>query len=176
MVEEVRPERRADEANWNKAERDETPMQSQDRHFAELLQELRVVQTGIQILMAFLLTVAFSQRFTALDHGMRILYVVTLVLGSGATSLLMAPVAFHRLVFEQRLRRQLIAASNVFALGGMVLLVCTLAAATFLITDVVIGHGWASYITAGLAIGFVLIWFVVPLFVRIRDTRGRADH
>jgi hypothetical protein len=161
----------AGDERWNKAERGETPMQSQDRHYAELLQELRVVQTGIQILMAFLLTVAFSQRFTALDHSMRILYVVTLVLGAGATSLLMAPVAFHRVVFEQRLRRQLIAASNVFALGGLVLLVLTLAAAMFLITNVVIGFGWASFVTAGLVVWFVLIWLVVPLWVRIRDAR-----
>ena len=159
----------AGEERWNKAERGETPMQSQDRHYAELLQELRVVQTGIQILMAFLLTVAFSQRFTELDHSMRILYVVTLVLGAGAISLLMAPVAFHRVVFEQRLRRQLIAASNVFALGGLVLLMLTLAAAMFLITNVVIGFGWASFVTAGLVVWFVLIWFVVPLWARVRD-------
>lgn len=173
MVKESRPERDRDEAKWNKVERDETPMQSQDRHFGELLQELRVAQTGMQILMAFLLTVAFSQRFTKLDHPMRILYVVTLVLGAGAISLLMAPVAFHRVVFEQRLRRQLIAASNVFALGGLVLLVLTLAAAMFLITEFVLGYGWATFVVAALVAWFVLIWFVLPLWIRIGDGRRR---
>ena len=71
-----------DHAEWNHAVRGETELQSVDRHFNELLQELRVAQTGVQILFAFLLGLAFTPRFpelTGTEHGV---YLVTLVLSA----------------------------------------------------------------------------------------------
>ena len=82
-------------------ERDETPAEKADRNWIELLQELRVAQTGIQILAGFLLTIPFSQRFGDMDDGYRTLYLACFGLAAIATGLLIAPVTFHRFLFGQ---------------------------------------------------------------------------
>src|SRR5712691_13298888 len=82
--------------------RTETPLERWDRNYGELLQELRVAQTGVQILFAFLLTLPFSPRFGQVSRFERATYVSTLLLAAGAAALLIAPVAFHRLVFRDR--------------------------------------------------------------------------
>ena len=75
--------------------RNETELERRDRQFGELLQELRVVQTGVQVLFAFLLGVPFASRFTTLDSGQRLLYFVALILSGLSVILLLAPTA-HR--------------------------------------------------------------------------------
>src|SRR5690349_19677592 len=98
--------------------RDETPLERWDRNFTELLQELRVAQTGVQILFAFLLTLPFTNRFTAVTGFERGVYVVTLVAAAAATALLIAPVSYHRIVFRQGRKPQLVLiASRLAALG-----------------------------------------------------------
>src|SRR5437870_4649433 len=84
------------QGSWAAQARHETPMQQADRNFNEMLQELRVAQTGTQILFAFLLTVAFQSGFHAL-HGLALaVYAVTVVTAALATCFLIAPVAIHR--------------------------------------------------------------------------------
>src|ERR1700740_353414 len=58
------PER---DEGWDWSARQETETQRLDRNWSSLLQELRVTQTGVQLLTGFLLTLPFQQRFTALD-------------------------------------------------------------------------------------------------------------
>lgn len=72
-------------------ERNETPLERADRNFGELLQELRVIQTGVQFLFAFLLTLAFTSRFPELDTVQRTTYVTTLLLTVIAAALFTAP-------------------------------------------------------------------------------------
>ena len=84
--------------------RDETPLERLDRNWDELLQELRVTQTGVQILTAFLLTVPFTNGFSQLDGFQRDCYLVVLCGSVLTTALLMAPVAYHRVLFRQRQR------------------------------------------------------------------------
>src|SRR5674536_216271 len=81
--------------------RRETPAERLDRNWNEILQELRVTQTGIQILTGFLLTVPFQQRFAELTADQRRIYLTLVVLASVTTGLLVAPVSLHRWLFRR---------------------------------------------------------------------------
>jgi hypothetical protein len=155
---------------WNFMARRETPTQRLDRNYAEILQEVRVVQTGVQLLLAFLLTVAFSPRFATFTEFQRGFYVGALVLGAAANALLIAPAAFHRLVFQRRLKRQLVLVSSRFALFGLVLLMLSISCALLLILSVTVGLGAAIWITAGALGWFTLWWYAVPLWTRVKHS------
>src|SRR5580693_9925005 len=101
------------EATGSPDPRNESPAQRDDRNLAELLQELRVVGLGVQVLFGFLLSLPFTNRFTRLSQGQRELYLATLVLAAVATALLLGPVAFHRLVFRRGQKERLVRAANV---------------------------------------------------------------
>ena len=111
-----------DHAEWNHTVRGETELQSVDRHFTELLQELRVAQTGVQILFAFLLGLAFTPRFPDLSDAQQRVYLATLVLAAVSAALLIAPVGYHRTVFRQRLRPQLVNTGHRYAIAGLFVL------------------------------------------------------
>jgi hypothetical protein len=148
----------------------ETVAQRLDRNYTELLQELRVAQAGVQILFAFLLTLAFTQRFGETDGFQRGVYVVTLLFAAGAAALLIAPVAFHRLVFRRRQKDDLVDAANRLALGGLAMLFVAMVGAVLLILDVVLGDFRAFLLTGLVAAWFVGLWLVLPL-----TQRGSAD-
>ncbi|GLY43435.1 membrane protein [Amycolatopsis sp. NBRC 101858] len=154
---------------WNLVARRETPTQRLDRNYAEILQEVRVAQTGVQLLLAFLLTVAFTPRFATLTEFERRVYVGALLLGAAATALLIAPAAFHRLVFQRRLKRQLVLASSRFAMCGLTLLMLSIGSALLLILSVTVGASAAGWLTAGALGWFTLWWYVVPLWSRARN-------
>jgi Family of unknown function (DUF6328) len=88
---------------WNAGARGETPLQRVDRAYGEILQEVRVAQTGVQILFAFLLTLAFTSRFASVTQFQRDICVRTLMLCAAAAALLIAPASFHRVVYRRRL-------------------------------------------------------------------------
>ncbi len=157
---------------WNLVARGETPTQRLDRNYAEILQEVRVAQTGVQLLLAFLLTVAFTPRFATLTEFERRVYVGALLLGAAATALLIAPAAFHRLVFQRRLKRQLVLASSRFAMFGLTLLMLSIGSALLLILSVTVGAAVAGWLTAGALGWFALWWYVVPLWSRARNSGG----
>jgi hypothetical protein len=156
-----------DHAEWNHIVRGETELQSVDRHFNELLQELRVAQTGVQILFAFLLGLAFTPRFPDLTGGQQGIYLVTLVLSAVSAALLIAPVGYHRTVFRQRLRPQLVKTGHRYAIAGLVGLLLALVGAVQLAASFVLG-AWASLLAAALAGLFATLWFVIPLVHRVR--------
>lgn len=144
--------------------RDETTFQRLDRNFAEVLQELRVAQTGAQLLLALQLTLAFTPRFAILTDFQRGVYVAALILGSAATALLIAPAPFHRVVFRCGLKYQLVRASSLFALFGTGLLMLSM----MLILDVVLGTQPAVWITTGMMLWFCLFWYALPFWHRSR--------
>jgi hypothetical protein len=159
--------------------RGETPAQRLDRNYAELLQEIRVAQTGVQLLLAFLLTLAFTPRFAALTAFQRHVYVTSLILGSAATALLIAPAPFHRMVFRRRLRTHLVRAGSLFALCGLALLMFSLTSALLLVLDVTLGTRPAEYVAAAILGWFGLWWYLLPLWSRLRyrdGYAGRARH
>jgi hypothetical protein len=159
---------------WNAHVRGEGPLQRADRAYGEILQEIRVAQTGVQILFAFLLTLAFTARFRSITHTQRDMYVMTLMLCAAATALLIAPAACHRVVYRRRLKRFLVRVASRLALAGLVLLLLAMISALLLILDVVAGLTPALLLAAAALVWFVIWWFALPLWSRLRS-RAYAD-
>lgn len=155
---------------WDRDTRGESEIERLDRNWNSLLQELRVVQTGVQLLTGFLLTLPFQQRFDVLDQQMRIAYLVTVGCSVGATVLLIAPVGIHRLLFRRHRLRVLVSAAHRCAYAGLALLGLALTGVTVIVFVAVAGT------TAGLLAGacaltlFTVFWWVLPLWLRTRRT------
>ncbi|WP_418275486.1 DUF6328 family protein [Isoptericola jiangsuensis] len=149
--------------------RPETPEQRSDRNWNELLQELRVLQTGVQILTGFLLILPFQSRFADLDDVQRTVYLVDVLLCIVATGLFIAPVALHRSLFRQHLKRSVVTAGDRLTRVGLVVLAVALSATTMLVFDVVLGR--VAGLVVGVAVALMLLglWAVLPLWVRRRD-------
>lgn len=142
--------------------RDETRDQRMDRNFSELLQELRVVQTGTQILAGFLLTLPFQARFTELTRYHVALFLVATSLAFLTTVLLVGPVSIHRLLFRQHRKDQIVQVSHQLARVGLVTLGLTLAAVLCLIFSVVLDNV-AGWVAGGVAVAVVCgVWWVLP--------------
>ncbi|MDE9367601.1 DUF6328 family protein [Luteipulveratus sp. YIM 133132] len=148
--------------------RGESATERLDRHWAELLQELRVVQTGVQILTGFLLTVPFQQRFPQMGNGERVLYLCAFVLAVVSTALIVAPVSMHRVMFRRRVRDDLVEASAALAKAGLLTLAMTMIAATALIFDVVVGSPAGFIAGAAALLVFVACWWALPVMIRSR--------
>jgi hypothetical protein len=147
----------------------EDPQERTARELIELLQELRIVIPGVQVLFAFLLTVPFSQGFTKLDSLQRGVFFATLLCTAAATALLIAPSSHHRLLFRQGVREQRVQMGNVLAILGLAFLVPAMVGVLFVITDLMFGMVTAIVVTALVALAFVLLWFVLPLFYPQND-------
>jgi Family of unknown function (DUF6328) len=151
--------------------RGETLDQLLDRNLGELLQELRVAITGVQILFAFLLGLAFTARFATLETFERALYTVALLSTALATLLLIAPVPFHRIVFRRRQKAALVAVADRLLQAALGLLGLAISSAVLLILDVALGR-WQGLVGGGVvALTGVLTWYVLPL----RARRSGAD-
>jgi hypothetical protein len=148
---------------------DETSGERLDRNFSELLQELRVAQTGVQILFAFLLSIAFQARFRELHSYERGMYTVTLILAAGAAILLIAPVAVHRLLFRQHLKDEIVAITARWASTGIGVLGLAILSAVLFVLTVVLDLGAATAVAAGLLVLLLITWLWVP-----RRRRARA--
>lgn len=147
-------------------DRDETPDERADRNMIELLQELRVLQTGIQIVFAFLLGIPFTARFTQLSTTQQDVYVAALLMSVISVAVLEAPVAIHRGLFRCGMKERVVILSTRCARAGMLLLSLSLDCAVFLVIDVVIGRLAAAVVTACVAAAFLGLWFVFPARLR----------
>ena len=142
---------------------DEQPSQETlTRNWDELLQEIRVTQTGVQILTGFLLTVPFSNRFGELTAFQKDVYLAVLAGSVLTTGLVVAPVAMHRVLFRQRRRELLVEWGNRFAMSGLALLALTLSGVVLLVVDIVVGTtaGWVA--GAALLLVLTALWAVLP--------------
>ncbi|MFF8919008.1 DUF6328 family protein [Streptomyces sp. NPDC015032] len=144
----------------------ETPAERADRNLVELLQELRVVQTGVQIVFAFLLGMAFTSQFPHLDTFERTTYVVTLLLTVVSSAVLATPVALHRGLFHRGVKVRIVALSAQLAEIGLVFLALALNGAVLLLMDVVLGRTAAVTITAATLVMFTGLWFILPRALR----------
>lgn len=138
------------------------------RNMNELLQELRVTQTGSQILAGFLLTVPFSNRYPDLDDGQVRVYLAVLCGAVLSTGFVVAPVAFHRLLFRHHERRWIVAAADRAARAGLAMLALTSSGVLFLVFDVTVGTGPALVALAAALVFFGSVWLVLPV-VRRRE-------
>jgi O-antigen/teichoic acid export membrane protein len=143
--------------------RDETELERWDRNFNELLQELRVAQTGVQILFAFLLTVAFSNRFADVSALEKWVFVVTLLAAATATALLIAPVSYHRLVFRQGRKPELVHVATTLAKMGLLFLGLAIVGTVFLALDKVVGGIVAATGTVTVALLYTALWYALPV-------------
>ncbi|WP_411103971.1 DUF6328 family protein [Streptomyces sp. cmx-4-9] len=150
--------------------RDESPEERADRQWEELVQEIRVAQTGVQILFGFLLTVVFTPHFQRLSETDKTLYVVTVVLGALATGALIGPVAFHRIVAGRRIKPQAVAWASRLTFAGIVLLLATLVSALTLILRVATDDALVPWLVTGVLAWYLLCWFALPLWARFRYT------
>ncbi|MFI6934201.1 DUF6328 family protein [Streptomyces sp. NPDC050287] len=155
--------------------RNETPLERADRNFGELLQELRVTQTGVQILFAFLLTLAFTPRFPSLDTVQRTMYVTTLLLSVLAAALFTAPAALHRSLFQQGAKPRIVQVSSRLATVGMGVLVLAFTGSVTLVVDVTTDRTGGMAAGAATLLVCLALWWLLPRLVR-RAGRAENEH
>jgi len=143
--------------------RDETRAARDDRNLIELLQELRVVGLGVQVLFGFLLSLPFTSQFKQLDGADRNLYLACLILAAVATALLLGPVAYHRLVFRQGMKEKLVKTANVMAILGLITVGLAVSSAVLLVTGFVAGYTTGGVVAGLVLVMFALLWFALPL-------------
>jgi hypothetical protein len=153
--------------------RNETALERCDRNLVELLQEVRVVQTGVQVLFAFLLTAPLAARFPELSRFQRYDYFVTLLAAGAAAILLIAPTAYHRILFRRGDKEHLVQVANRFTLLGLALVGISMIGALLLVTDLMF-DGAVVFVTLGLAtLGCAVCWCLLPL-LRLATLRRLA--
>ncbi|MFC9434027.1 DUF6328 family protein [Nocardia sp. NPDC057030] len=151
-----------DDDAWNQDARGETGTERLDRNWSTLIQELRVVQTGVQFLISALLIVPFQASFGTLSHSLRVLYLITLCAAIGATVFLVAPVSWHRILFRRHRLGNVVAAAHRCAMAGIALLGIALTGAMVLVVSMVAGT--IGGVLAGLTVAalFLVAWLLAP--------------
>ncbi|HEU4974607.1 MAG TPA: DUF6328 family protein [Baekduia sp.] len=166
MSENREPRRRAHEPDHHR--RDEEEGERLDRELIELLNELRVIMPGVQVLFGFLLTVPFQGGFTGIDDFQRVVYFVTLLLTAASAAFLMAPTAFHRLTFRTGQKPYLIHLGTRQAIAGMTLLALAMNGALLLLADVLFHATTAVITVAASACLFAWLWYGIAWMRRLR--------
>jgi hypothetical protein len=155
-------------ADHETIERDETPAERADRNFNDILQELRVTQTGVQVLFSVLLTVPFSQRFVHVTSFQKDVYFAALLFAAATVVMLVAPVSTHRLLFRTGQKPWVVSVSSVYAVVGLVLLLLTLTAVLLLVTDVLFAEPLSATVAIAFGVMTLVLWFAPPL-LRLRS-------
>ena len=145
-----------------------------DRNWEELLQELRVSQTGVQILTGFLLTLPVQPTFHDLSAFERGAYVVTISASIIAACLLISPVAMHRALFRRRRKESLVAAGHRIAKVGLGFLGLAIVGVVCLVFSIVFGQGVGIVATVAAALMFLVFWVALPLRLRRIDDGRRG--
>lgn len=149
-------------------ERGESSAQRADRNWNELLQELRVMQTGVQILTGFLLTLPFQSRFADLDTYQRTVYLVLVVTAVIATALIVAPVSVHRSLFRKQMKRNIVTLADKLTRLALGVLALVMTGAALLVFDVVVGRTAGIVVGACVLVALGLVWVVLPEVLRRR--------
>jgi len=148
-----------------------------DRELMELLQELRVVIPGVQVLLAFLLTAPFQQRFAELPGSMRNAFFASIVCATLATAFLIAPSAHHRLRWRAGEKERLVRVGNQMAIIGTVFLAAAIVLALYVITDVLFTTNLAVLTAVAALVVFGGLWYVLPMLGRQpQESRGASSR
>nr|WP_205709159.1 DUF6328 family protein [Kineococcus siccus] len=142
--------------------RRETAAERSDRNWVELLQEFRVVQTGVQLLTGFLLTLPFQARFATLDGFQRAVYLTTLLLAVVALTFFVAPVGYHRALFQRRSKARLVTSAARFARAGLATVALVFTGGVLLVLDVVAGRVAGLVAASGVLLLVVVCWYLLP--------------
>lgn len=151
----------------------ETEKERIDRNWNELLQELRVVQTGTQIITGFLLTAVFQSRFEELDSFQLVTYLLLVATSIMTTIAGLAPVSLHRYLFRKRAKDKVLAHADRFAQLTLIGVAVTVVGIGMLIFDFVLGRFWGIAAATVIALLLIAVWVIVPARVRAAD---RAEH
>ena len=137
-----------------------------NRELMELLQELRVVIPGVQVLLAFLLTAPFQQRFAQLQGSLRNAFFASIASATLATAFLIAPSAHHRLRWRAGEKERLVRIGNQMAIAGTVFLATAIVLAVYVVTNVLFTTDLAVLTAIGFVVVFAVLWYVVPMVGR----------
>jgi len=148
--------------------RDETPAERADRNWSEVLQELRVLQTGTQILTGFLLALAFQPAFGDLTDGQRAVYLGLVVLSALSSIVALAPVALHRVLFQRRAKPAVVRYGHVALITALFTVSLLLVGVVAFVFDVVIGGSAFWWALIPLALVILVLWLVAPAVIRAR--------
>ena len=147
-----------------------------NRELIELLNELRVVLPGVQVLFAFLLILPFSKGFAEVTHVQRLVYIAAVLFTTLSTILLLAPSSYHRLRFRDHQKAQLIEISNRLVIAGMAALALAIDCAVYLTTSYVF-DAWVGIVAVVLAtVGFASFWYVLPFAQREQQMRDSTPR
>lgn len=133
-----------------------------DRNWTELTQELRVSQTGVQILTAFLLMLPFQQRFAEINDGQRGLYLVLVSLSIVTTILMVAPVSLHRFLFQRGRKVRMVQIANRITTIALVFLGLTITGTVAFVFSVVVGPSAVWIATGATALSLAMLWLLLP--------------
>lgn len=153
--------------------RDETESQRMDRNWNELLQELRVTQTGTQILTGFLLTLAFQPKFQDLDPFQVGVYLTLVALAALSTALGLGPVSLHRTLFRKRAKRQMVTLADRLIQAILLCVGLLITGVVLLLFDVVAGRTAGIAAATVTAVLLLAIWLVLPLSQRPKPGEDR---
>jgi hypothetical protein len=146
-----------------------------NRELNELLQELRVVQGGVLILVGFLLVIPFTQRFALVSAFQRDVYFATLMLAGAAAVAILAPVSHHRLAFRLRDKEALIARGNQVVMGALALLALAILGVVVLVTDFLFFPALTITMASGYLVVVLVLWYVLPVRSRrLAKTRSQS--
>jgi hypothetical protein len=153
----------------------ETAQERLNRNLNELLQELRVSQTGVQILFAFLLAIPFSQRFKEVTSFQRDVYYAAVLLSGMAAVFFIGPVSFHRILFRRQQKTRLILTANWMAIAGLACLAVAMTAVVLFITDFLFSSTAAAIAVAGFGGAIIVLWYALPLTLWLLNQRPPED-
>jgi len=154
-------------------EKRESDKERIDRELIELLNELRVTLPGVQVLFAFLLILPFQSGWDKVTALQRDVYFAAFLCAAAAGVCLISPTANHRIQFRQGtpVKERLLFRANGAAIAGTAFLAAGMTLAVFLITDVLFAARWAAIAAAAIASAFIVLWYLLPLWTRIRHGR-----
>jgi len=155
---------------------EETKKERLNRELMELLQELRVVIPGVQVLLAFLLTAPFQQRFAELPGSMRNAFFASIACATLSTAFLIAPSAHHRLRWRAGEKDRLVRLGNSMAIAGTVFLAAAIVLALYVITDVLFTTDLAVWTAVASLVVFAGLWYLVPMLGRSDDDEPEDDR
>jgi hypothetical protein len=147
-----------------------------NRELMELLQELRVVIPGVQVLLAFLLTAPFQQRFAAIPGSMRNAFFAAIVCATLATACLIAPSAHHRMRWRARDKERLVWIGNRMAIIGTVFLAAAIVLALYVVTDVLFTTNLAVLTGIAALVVFGVLWYLVPMVGRSSSPGAASEE
>lgn len=155
--------------------RRETEAERLDRKWEDLLQELRVMQTGAQLLAGFLLTLPFQEEFEELGDFQIGLYLVLVLLATLTTALVMGPVAIHRRLSGRHVKERLVASAHRLVWGVLGTISLLVTGIVMFVFDMVVDRTWAFLAAAAMASVLLTLLVLLPhRLVKLDDEGDRS--